>query len=44
MIPFINKGEISDNDVKEALIKFLVCYQQKFGYELEVSIDYFTNC
>lgn len=43
MIPFINKGEISDNDVKEALIKFLVCYQQEFGYELEVAIDYFTN-
>ena len=43
IIPFINKGEITDNDVKEALIKFLVYYQQEFGYELEIAIDYFIN-
>lgn len=43
IISFINKGEISDSEVKEMLIKFLVYYQQEFGYELEGAIDYFTN-
>ena len=41
IIPFISKGELSDNDVKLALIEFLDYYQQEFGYELEAAINYF---
>lgn len=43
ILPYIKNEEISDNDVKEALIKFLVFYQEEFGYELEDVIEYFKN-
>ena len=43
IIPFISEGELSDDDVKVALIEFFDYYQQKFGYELESAINYFIN-
>ena len=43
IIPFIKKGKISDNDVKNVLIKFLRYYQEEFGYELKEVTEYFIN-
>lgn len=40
---FTKNGELSDNDVRDVLIKFLIYYQEEFGYELKGAIDYFKN-
>ena len=36
----IKNEELSDNDMKDALINFLIYYQEEFGYKLEDAIDY----
>ena len=44
LISTLNKNEeLSDNDMKDALINFLIYYQEEFGYKLEDAIDYFKN-
>lgn len=42
MLSAIDK-RIFSADVKDVLVKFLVHYQEEFGYELEDAIVYFRN-
>ncbi len=43
ILPYIRNEEVNDDDVKEALINFLVFYQEEFGYDLKDIIEYLKD-
>ena len=42
ILSFMSHKELSESDVKKALIDFLIYYKNEFGYELENAIKYFS--